>query len=107
VDEAGSPDPLGSWVLHPYVGDTNLVSAAIGELIAPAGKNEKDAIYRMTEYLLSDAGRQHFYDLHIGATEHDYYEILYQLYDMEEKEDFEALSSGANVSECNQCSMIG
>lgn len=68
--------------IYPYVGDTNLVSAAIGELIAPAGKNEKDAIYRMTEYLLSDAGRQHFYDLHIGATEHDY-------------------------SECNQCSMIG
>jgi hypothetical protein len=93
--------------IYPYVGDTSLVAAAIGELIAPAGKNEKDAVYRMTEYLLSDAGRQHFYDLHIGATEQDYHEALYQLYDMEEKEDFEAFSSGVNEPECNQCSLVG
>lgn len=92
--------------VYPYVGDTSLVSAAIGELVAPAGMNEKDAVYRMTEYLLSDAGRQHFYDLHIGATERDYYEALYQLYEMDEKEDFDALSSGANEHVCNQCSMV-
>lgn len=58
------------------------------------------------EYLLSDAGRQHFYDLHIGATEQDYHEALYQLHELDEKEDFEAFSSGATDTSCNQCSLV-
>jgi hypothetical protein len=77
--------------------------AAMGELVAPAGKSEGDAVHLLTEYLLGDAGREHFYDLHPDASEGDYYEALYQLYELGNRE--ESLSGLADAG-CNQCKML-
>lgn len=95
-----------------YIKSDKFVAAALGELVGPMAKTEDKAVSLLTEYLLGDAGRNRFYELHPDTTESEYYEALYQLYDMEitaetqredSREDLEASFSGASNTSCEVC----
>jgi len=86
-----------------YIKSKDFMAATLGELVGPMGKTEESAVHLLTEYLLDDAGRNRFYDLYPDASESEYHEALYQLYELEYREDREAILSGASETSCNQC----
>jgi hypothetical protein len=86
-----------------FIKSNGFVAAVLGELVAPAGRSEGAAVDLMAEYLLGDTGREHFYSLHPGVDEGEYYEALYQLYELQEAGSREESLSGASDTGCNQC----
>lgn len=74
--------------------------ATIAGVNGPVGKDEQEAVVRLREYLESHLGKQHFHDTNDDSSEQQYQETLFQLYDRETTEDFEASSSGLEVAEC-------
>lgn len=86
-----------------YIKSDKFVAAALGELVGPMAKTEDKAVSLLTEYLLDDAGRNRFYELHPDCTESEYYEALYQLYEKDSLEDREASLSGASEAKCQIC----
>jgi hypothetical protein len=69
-----------------YVGKPNAVIGVIGKLYGPAGRDEREAQERLLEYMQSDVGMKHYMDLYPDTDEESYQQVLFQLYEMEEKE---------------------
>jgi hypothetical protein len=71
-----------------YVGKPTAVVGVIGEFYGPAGRTEREAQDRLLDYLQSDVGMKHFKDVYPDTDESKYQEVLFQLYEMDEKETF-------------------
>lgn len=69
-----------------YVGKPNAVVGVIGDFYGPAGRTEKEAQARLLEYMQSDVGMKHYKDVYPDTDEAGYQEVLFQLYELEEKE---------------------
>lgn len=69
-----------------YVGKPNAVVGVIGDFYGPAGRTEKEAQARLLEYLQSDVGMKHYQEVYPDTDETRYQEVLFQLYELEEKE---------------------
>lgn len=87
-----------------YIKNNDFVAVAMGELVGPMAKTEDKAVSLLTEYLLDDAGRNSFYEVYPDASESEYYEALYELYDKEEKGNRKELLNGASDTSCQFCS---
>jgi len=64
-----TPAPLGAGVIH-----------------GPAGRTEQEAQVRLLEYMQSDVGMKHYKDVYPDTDETKYQEMLFELYELEEKE---------------------
>lgn len=52
------------------------IAACVGNLVGPAGKDEREAATRMRHYLLTEVGRQHFLEVNLMATTEDIWSII-------------------------------
>lgn len=83
-----------------YVGKPSAVVGVIGEFYGPAGRTEQEAQERLLDYLQSDVGMKHYRDVYPDTDEARYQEVLFQLYEMDEKETCRnSLAEGA----CPRC----
>ena len=71
-----------------YVGKPSAVVGVIGEFYGPSGRTEREDQDRLLDYLQSDVGMKHFKDVYPDTDEAKYQEVLFQLYEMDEKETF-------------------
>jgi hypothetical protein len=71
-----------------YVGKPNAVVGAVGDFYGPAGRTEQEAQSRLLEYMQSDVGMKHYKDVYPDTDEAKYQEVLFELYELEEKETF-------------------
>ena len=69
-----------------YVGKPNAVVGVIGDFYGPAGRTEQEAQERLLEYMQSDVGMKHYKDVYPDTDEDKYQQVLFELYEMEEKE---------------------
>ena len=69
-----------------YVGKPQLVVGTIGEFYGPAGRDEDEARMRLLEYVQSDVGMKHFKDVYPDTDEGKYQEVLFELYELDQKE---------------------
>lgn len=69
-----------------YVGKPNAVVGVIGDFYGPAGRTEQEAQARLLEYMQSDVGMKHYKDVYPETDENKYQQVLFELYEMEEKE---------------------
>lgn len=69
-----------------YVGKPNAVVGAVGDFYGPAGRTEQEAQVRLLEYMQSDVGMKHYRDVYPDTDEGKYQELLFELYELEEKE---------------------
>lgn len=69
-----------------YVGKPKLIVGTIGDFYGPAGRTEQEAQVRLLEYMQSDVGMKHYKDVYPDTNESKYQELLFELYELEEKE---------------------
>ena len=69
-----------------YVGKPNAVVGVIGDFYGPAGRTEQEAQARLLEYMQSDVGMKHYKDVYPDTDEQKYQEMLFELYELEDKE---------------------
>lgn len=86
-----------------YIKNNNFVAAAMGELVGPMAKTEDKAVLLLTEYLLDDVGRNRFYEVYPDASESEYYEALYELYDKDKRGKGRELLNGVSNTSCQFC----
>lgn len=62
------------------------VIGTIGDFYGPAGRNKNEARMRLLEYVQSDVGMKHYKDVYPDTDEGKYQEVLFELYELEQKE---------------------
>lgn len=78
-----------------YVGKPSAVVGVIGDFYGPAGRTLQEAQARLLDYMQSDIGMKHYKDVYPDTDEQKYQEMLFELYELEEKE-----TSTKSLSDC-------
>lgn len=71
------------------------VVGVIGDFYGPAGRTPQEAQARLLDYMQSDIGMKHYKDVYPDTDEQKYQEMLFELYELEEKE-----TSKKSLSNC-------
>jgi len=78
-----------------YVGKPSAVVGVIGDFYGPAGRTPQESQVRLLDYMQSDIGMRHYKDVYPDTDEQKYQEMLFELYELEEKE-----TSTKSLSDC-------
>ena len=71
--------------------------ATIAGVNGPVGKDEKEAVVRLREYMETYLGKRHFQDANPDKSDQAYQDVLFELYGRESGENLEETSNGFMV----------